>query len=105
MGQGLKRHAITATIFDRKGRVLSIGQNNYLKTHPLQAEHAARVGEPYKIFIHAEISAITRCPDIRKAHRILITRYDHLGRPALAKPCAICASAIRATQIKIIEHT
>ena len=101
----MRQHAITATIFDRKGRVLSIGQNNYLKTHPLQAEHAAKVGEPYKIFIHAEVNAITRCPDIRKAHRILITRYDRSGNPALARPCAICMSAIKATPIKLIEHT
>lgn len=101
----MRQHAITATIFDRKGRVLSIGQNNYLKTHPLQAEHAAKVGEPYKIFLHAEISALARCPDLTKAHRILITRYDRQGNPALARPCVICASAIAATQIKIIEHT
>lgn len=101
----MRQHAITATIFDRKGRVLSIGQNNYLKTHPLQAEHAAKVGEPYKIFIHAEVNAITRCPDLNKAHRILITRYDRQGNPALARPCAVCMSAIKATQIKVIEHT
>ena len=84
---------------------LSIGQNNYLKSHPLQAQHAARVGEPHRIFLHAEISALTRCPDLSKAYRILITRYDKSGKPAMAKPCAICMSAIRATQIKIIEHT
>lgn len=101
----MNKHAITATIYDRKGRVLSIGQNNYLKTHPLQAEHAAKVGEPYKIFIHAEVSAITRCSDLSKAYRILITRYDRSGRPALAQPCAICVSAIKATRIKIIQHT
>jgi tRNA(Arg) A34 adenosine deaminase TadA len=101
----LRRHVITATISDRKGRVLSIGQNNYVKTHPLQAEHAIKVGEPHKIFIHAEVSAIIRCPDISRAHRILITRYDRQGRPALARPCAICASAIAATPIRIIEHT
>jgi hypothetical protein len=31
-----KRQAITAIITDKKGRVLSIGQNSYSKTHPLQ---------------------------------------------------------------------
>jgi tRNA(Arg) A34 adenosine deaminase TadA len=99
------RQAITAIIYDKKGRVLSIGQNNYLKSHPLQAHHADAVGEPYKIFLHSEIHAITRCPDISKAYRISVFRYGKDGRPMLAAPCPICRSAIAATPIKIIEHT
>jgi hypothetical protein len=34
------RHELTAVIYDRKGNVLSIGKNSYIKTHPLQAIHA-----------------------------------------------------------------
>ena len=100
----MSRHAITATIFDRKGRVLSIGQNNYLKTHPLQAEHAAKVGEPYKIFLHAEISALVR---IRggKPYKIAIERYGRDGQPRMARPCAICELAIREAGITRVEYT
>ena len=100
-----KRHKVTAIIYDRKGNVLSIGQNNYVKSHPLQAKHAARVGEDYKIFLHAEIHAITRCINLSKAYSISIFRYNEGGEPVLAKPCAICASAIKATSIKKITHT
>lgn len=100
-----KKHKVTAIIYDRKGNVLAIGQNNYVKSHPLQAHHAARVGEDYKIFLHAEIHAITRCVNINKAHSISIFRYNERGEPVLAKPCPICASAIRATNIKTITHT
>lgn len=100
-----KRHKVTAIIYDRKGNVLSIGQNNYVKSHPLQAKHAARVGEDYKIFLHAEIHAITRCANIAKAHSISIFRYNEQGEPVLAKPCAICTSAIKQTAIKKITHT
>lgn len=96
---------ITAIIYDRKGRVLSVGQNSYIKTHPLQAEHARRVGEPHRQFLHAEISAITRCKDLTRAHRMQVIRYNRQGEPVLARPCAVCASAIAATPIRHVDHT
>jgi deoxycytidylate deaminase len=99
------RHSVTAIIYNKKGRVISIGQNSYLKTHPLQAIHAHKVGESHKIYLHAEVSAIAKCRDIQKAHRILVMRYNKQGEPVMAKPCKICLSAIHSTPIKIIEHT
>jgi hypothetical protein len=100
-----QRQNMTAFIYDKRGRVLSVGQNSYVKTHPLQAKYASQVGEEHKVFLHAEISAITKCRDLSRAHRILIIRYDRHGNPALAKPCNVCQSAIDATEIKIVEHT
>lgn len=100
-----QRQQITAIIFDKRGRVLSIGQNSYIKTHPLQAKYAAKVGLNQSVYLHAEIHAITRCTDIARAHRILVTRYDRQGQPVLARPCPICQSAIDATSIRVIDHT
>jgi tRNA(Arg) A34 adenosine deaminase TadA len=100
-----KRHDITAIIYDKRGNVLSIGKNSYIKTHTLQARYAREVGEDYKIYLHAEVHAITRCKKIDQAHRILITRYDSNGQPVSAQPCRICQTAIANTGIKIIEHT
>jgi tRNA(Arg) A34 adenosine deaminase TadA len=100
-----KRHDITAIIYDKRGNVLSIGKNSYIKTHTLQARYAREVGEDYKIYLHAEVHAITRCKKIDQAHRILITRYDSNGHPVSAQPCRICQTAIANTGIKIIEHT
>jgi tRNA(Arg) A34 adenosine deaminase TadA len=99
------RQVMTALIYDKRGRVLSIGQNSYVKTHPMQARLAMQAGEGYKIFLHAEIHAITRCRDLSKAHRISVFRYDRQGKPALAKPCEICASAIKQAGIRLVEHT
>ena len=96
---------VTAIIYDRRGRVLSVGQNSYIKTHPLQAHHAHKAGLPEKLFLHAEVHAITRCKDLSRAHRILITRYNRDGEPVLAAPCPVCVSAIEASGIKRIEHT
>lgn len=99
------RQTMTAVIYDKRGRVLSIGKNQYLKTHPLQARYAHETGMHEKQFLHAEIHAIVRCRKLAKAHRILVSRWDKRGQPMLAKPCVICQSAIRAAGIKIVEHT
>lgn len=100
-----KRFSITATIYDKRGRILSIGNNSYNKSHPFQAEYANKVGLPDKIFLHAEIHAIVKCKRLDKAHRIVIERYDSRGNPKIAKPCPVCETAIRENGIKIVEHT
>lgn len=100
-----KKQVMTAIIYDKQGRVISVGQNSYIKTHPLQAKYAKRLGENEKVFLHAEISAITKCRDLTKAHKMVVFRYDANGNPMLAKPCAICETAIDETPIKIVEHT
>ena len=100
-----RRHHISAVIYDRRDRVLSVGQNSYVKTHPYQAELAKRAGEPYKQFLHAEVHAILKCSDLSRAHRIFVSRWDSNGRPMLAAPCHICRSAILAAGIKVVEHT
>lgn len=98
-------HNLKAIIFDKKGNVLSIGENNYLKSHPYMAELAAKANMPQKIYLHAEVAAILKCHDLSKAYRILITRVSPGGNLLLAAPCKICQSAILAAGIKIIEHS
>jgi deoxycytidylate deaminase len=100
-----KVYSITAIIYDKRGNILSVGKNSYVKTHPLQAKYAERVGTPGKIFIHAEIDAIVKLRHHKKAHKIVVFRYDEFGAPRNAKPCPICQQAIAATGIKVIEHT
>lgn len=98
-------HHLTAIIKDKKGNVLSIGKNSYSKTHPYQAKCADSVGLPEKIYLHAEIQAILKCPDLDKAHSIHIFRYGKSNKPLLAKPCKVCVHAIQQTNIKEIYHT
>jgi tRNA(Arg) A34 adenosine deaminase TadA len=100
-----QRQEITAVIYDKRGRILSIGKNSYLKSHPYQAKLATEQGEENKIFLHAEIHAIVKCKELDKAHKIMIFRFNRDGNPVLAAPCRICASAIKLTNIKYIEHT
>lgn len=99
------KQTITAVITDKRGRVISVGQNNYHRTHTMQAFHAKKVGVPEKIYIHAEVAAIVKCKDLSKAHKISVFRYNKQGLPMLAKPCIICMSCIEASGIKQIEFT
>jgi tRNA(Arg) A34 adenosine deaminase TadA len=100
-----KQYSITAIIYDKRGNVLSVGKNSYVKTHPLQARYAKQAGEPYKSFLHAEIDAIIRLRKLKGAKRIAVFRYKEDGSPASARPCKICCQAIKEAGIEIIEHT
>lgn len=93
---------IKATIRDKRGKVLSVGTNNYSKSHPLQYSFAAGVGKPDAIYLHAEMDALIRCRDISKAYSIHVERYYSDGRPALAKPCSICMAALKHYGVKEI---
>lgn len=99
------RFDITAIIYDKRGKVLSIGKNSYVKTHPLQIHHAHKVGLPDKQFLHAEIHAISLCKKLDKAHKIVVMRFDKSGGEKNATPCPVCKSAIEAAGIEIVEHT
>ena len=99
------RPLLTAKCFDKKGRLLSTATNSYSKTHPLQAYFAERVGHRAKIYLHAEIAAIIKAGD-KQIHKIIITRYSPRTHKALnAKPCPICAEAIKAYGIKFVSYT
>lgn len=96
---------LTAIIYDKRGRVLSIGKNSYTKTHTMMSEMATHVGLPDKIFLHAETDAILKCRNLDNAHKIFVSRLMKDGSYGLAKPCKVCQHAIEKAGIKIIEHT
>ncbi len=100
---------ITATIYDKRGNVLSIGKNSYIKTHPMQAKYSKLAGPSYSAynyaFLHAEVDAINKCKDLKKAYRIVVTRVRKDGSYGMACPCKACAIAIDHTPIQVIEHT
>ena len=101
-----RQFKLRATIYDKRGRVLSTGENSYRKTHPKQVELARQAGRPGAEFLHAEIQALIRLKDkADKAHRIFIERYANNGKPVDAKPCEICTLALAKAGIKIVEYT
>jgi deoxycytidylate deaminase len=100
-----KKHAITAIIYDKKGRPIAFGQNSYVRTHPLMAKMARLSGEPSRIYLHAEVAAIVRLKDSKRAYRMFVSRFTADGRPACAKPCLSCQRLISLTGIKHVEYT
>jgi tRNA(Arg) A34 adenosine deaminase TadA len=100
-----RKYSITAVIYDKRGRVISIGKNSYTKTHTYQAKVASKAGLPHKVFLHAEIHAILKCQDLKRAHKIFVSRYSQDGKALNAKPCPICESAIKEAGIKMVEYT
>lgn len=99
------RPNITAFVYDRKGNLLSVGRNSYVKTHPVQAKAANAVGQPHRIYLHAEIDALTKIDQWHRAYKIVVVRRGALGQELLAKPCPICMHVIKQTGIKKVEHT
>jgi hypothetical protein len=92
-------------VFDKKNKLLAIGRNSFLKTHPLQAKAAKAVGEPARVYLHAEIAALVKIKDWSKAHKIVVSRFNNEGKPMLAKPCKCCMHIINQTDIKYVEYT
>jgi len=99
-----RKFLITATALDKRGKKISSAQNNYFRTHPLQAKYAKHVGLDKKQSLHAEISCIIRAKG-KEIHKIKIERYDASGNPKLSKPCPICEMAIKEAGIKFVEYT
>lgn len=105
MTMAKKKYHFKAVITDKKGNVLSIGENNYTKSHPYMAKMAMMYDEPDKIFLHAEIAAILKCRRLTDAHTIHIYQIAKDGTVTLAKPCKICAGAISKAGIKVATHS
>lgn len=98
-----QQYSITALAYDKRGRLLSVGHNSYIKTHRLQAKYSKRAGKPDAIYIHAELDALIKARG--EVYRLRIIRYTKDGKPACAKPCAACRLALEDWGVKIVEHT
>jgi len=84
-----RKYIIQAVVKDKSGKTIATAQNNYTKTHPLQAHFAVLVGQPERKYLHAEILALIRCGD-KKPYSITISS-DGMSKPY---PCPVCQKAI-----------
>jgi deoxycytidylate deaminase len=100
-----KRYTIVATCFDKKGRVLGAGTNNYNKSHPLMLHFAVKAGESdEKIYQHAELNAVLQSGR-KDIHSILVQRFHDNGDMALAKPCPTCQAMLKGFGVKLVRYT
>lgn len=99
------RYKIVATCFDRKGKVLGTGVNDYSKSHPLQKQFAIIAGESdQKIYKHAEFSAVLSSGN-KEIHSILVQRFHKDGTMAVAAPCPTCQAMLKGFGVKIVRYT
>ena len=99
------KHHITATIYDRKGRMLTQAENNYTRTHPIQARFAKDAKQPFRIYLHAEIAALVKLKKGDRPESIHIERKAKDGTYALAAPCPVCRAALAHWGINKISYT
>lgn len=92
-------HSLGASIFNKK--FCSSGHNSK-KTHPIVAKYS---GKPTKQTLHAEIDAILRCNPKKLRGATLYVYRESKGKPALARPCALCMKIIKMVGIKKVCYT
>lgn len=94
---------LIAATLDKRGRIISIGENSLYKTHPLMKQYGEKVNLKHKIYLHAELSAIIK--SYQQSHSIIVIRVSRDGSFAMAKPCPICQLAIKEAKIKHIYYS
>lgn len=100
-----KRYHIVATCYDKRGRVISTGVNEYHRSHPLFKHFAVIAGESdEKIWKHAEFSACIAAGK-REIHTVLVERYHKDGTMANAEPCKTCKVMLKSFGVKHVIHT
>lgn len=80
----------------KHGRVISIGFN-INKTHPLARKHF-KWGT-----VHAEVAAVIGCRynrEVLKDSDIFVFRFNRMGKPAMAKPCAQCTMLLNEFNVR-----
>jgi deoxycytidylate deaminase len=93
-----------AVITTKKGSVVSIGKNSYVKTHPTQSRYGARHTNEAACFIHAELSAILRAKG--KGHTLWVARVKKTGEIGMSHPCPSCMAIIKnETNLKRVIYT
>lgn len=100
-----KRYQITAYAYDRKGKLLSIGKNNYNKSHPLSKYFAMLAGESqHKVYLHAEQQACLKAAG-KKIHEVKVIRKHNDDTLANAEPCKTCKTMLRAFGVQKVTYS
>lgn len=100
------KYNITASVFDKRGRLLAKERNSYERTHVemLRLSRAADFNFN-RVFLHAEVAALIKAGKRGRPYSIVIERYHADGSPALSKPCPACELAIKLAGIRKISYT
>jgi deoxycytidylate deaminase len=93
-----------ACVLLRKGRIVIRSTNVFGKTHPMQSRLADRVGQPYRVSLHAELRALLN-PKAATCDTLVVGRVNRQGDLCLARPCPVCQLAISESGIKHVYYS
>lgn len=93
-----------ACVLLRKGRIVIRSTNVFGKTHPMQSRLADRVGQPYRVSLHAELRALLN-PKAANCDTLIVGRVNRQGELCLARPCPVCQLAIFESGIKRVYYS
>lgn len=102
-----KRYVITASAFDKRGRLICTANNSYNDSSSLMRYYAFKTGNHQKVYNHAEI----RCLEIailkmkQKVARLVVMRWDSFGNLKDSSPCCICREAIKDFKIPEVYYS
>jgi deoxycytidylate deaminase len=85
----------------RGSRLVSVGFNSYVRTHPVQSAFAGRTSK--RNYLHAEIDALLRSKGL--ATTLTVVRINKRGQLVPSRPCSICQAAINSYGIKEVIHS
>ena len=98
-----KKYWVLAASLDHHNNIISIGENSYQKTHPMQSRFSHQVGNRGnrgREYLHAEIASLVKNRSLVES--IMVVRMTCSGLVRMARPCNICNLALREAGIKYI---
>ena len=100
-----KKFQITATAFDKRGRVISRATNDYNKSNTWQKSLSLACGfSEERIYLHSEVLCLLRAKG-KQVHTLKVERYGAGGEPRVAFPCLSCQLAIKQSSVKRVVFT
>lgn len=84
-----------------KSRLLSLGWNNTVKTHPKSKQFGYWDG-----FIHAELAAIIKLGELDlDGYHMIIARIDNNLQLAESRPCKFCANMLKQVNLEKVFYS
>lgn len=98
-----RKYFVACAALDKHSNIVSIGQNSYQKTHPMQGRLAAKCGNASREYLHAEIAALVKSR--RDIETVMVVRMTSKGLIRMARPCNICTLALREAKVRFVVYT
>ena len=104
IGEALKSDAafrVGCVLYDKRWNVVGKGYSKR-KTHPLQKSISVKHGNPHKVYLHAELSAILSLRKGSKPHYAVLARLGSSGKLLPIDPCPGCQELLDMYGITLI---